>query len=331
MTAITDDGATGAAHAPFLSTDDLHALFAEHTPEPEVLAENAATGTRVSAGSIGALDVLLLEAPGGTVFLSRYGAHVLTWRPTDREDALFLSAEAALDGSDPIRGGIPVCWPWFNLRADPKHGWARRNIWELDATEANEANAAVRCRLEVNGAAATLSVSVDDGLFLELRHDADPAPGTGAADEVTAALHTYFLVGDYRHTTVYGIPNGDLDPLFDQAIGPRVFPADGIDTVGYLGIPFERDLQVVDGAAGGAGGSAGGGSAGAPAPGTPGAGTGRSWHMVTDASDVVMWNPAAGLADTTATAFERFVCVEPARITEPMAPGDVLGLRLEVG
>ncbi|WP_349826785.1 hypothetical protein [Brevibacterium litoralis] len=290
---------------PHYTTADLQALFDHHTPAPEVLAEDAAAGTRVLAGSLGDLDVLRLDGPGGSSFVTPFGAQVLSWRPTGGDDALFLSSRAALDGSTAIRGGVPVCWPWFGPRAQPQHGWARIDSWILDAFRATDTEAAVRFAYTREGAAALVTVRVDTGLTVQLEHKADAWAGTDAPEEVTAALHTYFLVGDHRHVTVYGIPNGADDPMFDQAIGPRVYPAEGIDTVRELGTPFERDLDVVDGS--------------------------RTLRVVADGSDVVMWNPATGLGDTTPDAFTRFVCLEPARVSTPMAPGDVLSFRLEVG
>ena len=61
--------------------------------------------------------------------VAEQGAQVLSW-VSDGRERLFLSPRSALDGSAPIRGGVPVCWPQFNQRGDlPKHGFARHLPW----------------------------------------------------------------------------------------------------------------------------------------------------------------------------------------------------------
>jgi glucose-6-phosphate 1-epimerase len=72
-------------------------------------------------------------ASGSTVKVHPYGATVLSYSTATRE-CLFVSESAVLDGSLPIRGGIPVVFPIFGPPSDPKstmpqHGFARRNRW----------------------------------------------------------------------------------------------------------------------------------------------------------------------------------------------------------
>ncbi len=65
--------------------------------------------------------------------ISLFGAHVLSYQRHDEPASIWLSDKAVLDGSKPIRGGIPLCWPWFGPAparvgsgsGKPSHGFAR--------------------------------------------------------------------------------------------------------------------------------------------------------------------------------------------------------------
>lgn len=60
-------------------------------------------------------DIATLSAstPSSSTLISPFGAHLLSWRPTGDEDVLWLSSRAVMDGTRAIRGGIPLCLPWF--------------------------------------------------------------------------------------------------------------------------------------------------------------------------------------------------------------------------
>src|SRR5688572_16242384 len=83
--------------------------------------------------------MLTVDNPQATAQISLFGGQVLGFRPKhDGRERLFLSGKAKLDGSKSIRGGIPVCWPWFGAykggspqQGLPAHGFARTRRWEL--------------------------------------------------------------------------------------------------------------------------------------------------------------------------------------------------------
>lgn len=79
-----------------------------------------------------------------------FGAHVTSWGVGD-EELLFLSREAILDGSKPIRGGIPVVFPQFNdLGPLSAHGFARKSVWSIEETSSLEGVASVSFSLTGN-------------------------------------------------------------------------------------------------------------------------------------------------------------------------------------
>ena len=76
-----------------------------------------------------------------------HGAHVTSWRPTDREEVLFLSSKSRWEEGQAIRGGIPICFPWFRAKTDdphaPAHGFVRTRSWQLGSIVETSAGVAV--------------------------------------------------------------------------------------------------------------------------------------------------------------------------------------------
>src|SRR5580700_7402869 len=69
-----------------------------------------------------------------------FGAHVTEFQPRGSAPVLFLSKHSVFDGRKPIRGGVPLVFPWFGPRADmpelPPHGFARTREWEIESCDA---------------------------------------------------------------------------------------------------------------------------------------------------------------------------------------------------
>jgi glucose-6-phosphate 1-epimerase len=76
-----------------------------------------------------------------------HGAHVISWRPTGRAEVLFLSSKSRWEEGQAIRGGIPICFPWFRGKVDdpqaPAHGFVRTKSWQLYSIVENSAGVAV--------------------------------------------------------------------------------------------------------------------------------------------------------------------------------------------
>ena len=85
------------------------------------------------------LAYLLVTAPSAQATICMYGAHLTHWKPTGRQLAIFLSERTDIMPGVPIRGGVPIVFPWFGPRHDgkdgPLHGFARMEIWELESAE----------------------------------------------------------------------------------------------------------------------------------------------------------------------------------------------------
>src|SRR5436305_3758045 len=73
----------------------------------------------------------------GEIYL--HGAHVTHFQPRGHKPLLFLSKQSRFEPDKAIRGGVPICFPWFGPKANdpaaPLHGFARVSEWNLDSVE----------------------------------------------------------------------------------------------------------------------------------------------------------------------------------------------------
>ncbi|HEV3028775.1 MAG TPA: D-hexose-6-phosphate mutarotase [Planctomycetota bacterium] len=154
-----------------------------------------------------------------------HGAHLTAFQPRGARPVLFMSAESHFDAAKPIRGGIPVIFPWFGPRVgspdSPAHGIARVHAWELES-----------CTLLSDGAVhiAFILASDEDTLRLwphsfglrliftigrSLKIEME-VRGEGAPFMFEEAFHTYLLVGDVRQVSVDGLENTEYIDKVDS-------------------------------------------------------------------------------------------------------------------
>ncbi len=76
-----------------------------------------------------------------------HGAHVTSWKPAGNDEALFVSSKSRWEEGQAIRGGIPICFPWFRAKSDderaPAHGFVRTKTWHIESIAENENGVAV--------------------------------------------------------------------------------------------------------------------------------------------------------------------------------------------
>jgi len=164
------------------------------------------------------------------------GTHVATFQPRGEEPVIWLSPQAKFAPGKSIRGGVPICWPWFGPHKTeskfPGHGFARTVPWDVLETKALPDGATfLRFGLVESDATRTqwphastvqLEVTVGKALRVEL-----VTTNTGdSAFELSEALHTYFQISDVANTTIRGLENSEyLDKVQDFA---RFTQKDGI-------------------------------------------------------------------------------------------------------
>lgn len=159
-------------------------------------------------GHFQGIEAVCVDTPFSTVAISPHGAQVLSFVPEDFSDILWLSPESR-HPPQAIRGGVPVCWPYFARQGQPddvpQHGYARTSAWRLaDAQRDEDGTVTLRFALpNETGAALDLSMTVRVGRALEqslITHN------RGAESQrFTQALHTYFTVADATQVRVAGL------------------------------------------------------------------------------------------------------------------------------
>lgn len=159
------------------------------------------------------LFILEIDTAHCSASMALQGAHVMTWQPKGEEPVLWLSADAKLEKGKSIRGGIPICWPWFGEHeTEPTyaaHGFARTAAWELVNT-AQRPDGAVEVGMRLSNTRTKqwdydtpveIKVVFGRSLNIELTtHNQSPVP-----IRISEALHTYFYVKDVRNVEVQGL------------------------------------------------------------------------------------------------------------------------------
>lgn len=243
------------------------------------------------------------SCPAATAEAYDHGAHVTAWTPAGAQPVLWMSAASHLDDTEPIRGGVPICWPWFGPGRTkdmaPAHGFARISPWTLtgiddsgDALTATWTLTDAAAKGSLGGAfAATYTASFGAELTLTLAIE-----NTGADDfSFEEALHTYLAVGDIRQVSVTGL---DGAAYLDKA------PAGGPDHQTQSGaVTFTSETDRVY-------------DSSAPVTITDPV-LGRTITVTTSgAADTVVWNPwvakAAAMPDFGDDEWTSMVCVEGA-------------------
>jgi D-hexose-6-phosphate mutarotase len=172
-------------------------------------------GVRLDTGR-GGLPRLSVDTDRCAAELYLYGAHLCRWQPRSQpHPVLWMSDASRFEAGAPIRGGVPICFPWFGANAGdptaPAHGLARISLWSLESV-ALEPDGAVAVRLGLaSGPGARPPLPRTLPLAFELRLGgtlsmALTVTNPGAAPSTfEEALHTYLAVGDVRRVTVAGL------------------------------------------------------------------------------------------------------------------------------
>jgi len=212
-----------------MSTTDLSALNAQFSIAGHVTFREGPGGLVVAeVGNSLATSTIALQ-----------GAHVMTWAPRTARPVIWLSKFATFAPGKSIRGGAPVCWPWFGAHASeakyPGHGFARTVMWEVIKTEA----------LRDGATRLTFRIVQDDATRAQWPHASEAlnvvtvgkaleialvTRNTGAAPFTLGdAFHTYFEVSDIRHCHIHGLGHC---PYLDKVDGGKKKQQTGPVTIG---------------------------------------------------------------------------------------------------
>jgi glucose-6-phosphate 1-epimerase len=287
-------------------------------------------------------------ASGATLHIYEFGAQVCsyTWRG---QDALFMSSRAVLDGSKPIRGGIPLAFPQFAMQGPlPMHGFARTAQWAVEGEgdgfiELSLAHSEATLALWPHVFSLRYTVTFDGPTLRTALRITNPGPAPFAFE---ALQHTYLAGGGAGAITEAGDGALTIAGLRGMAFFAKPTATEGVedreafalagevDRI-YRAPPGEGDI-VVGGVAGPAYRSVTVRRKGSLADAAPGLS-----HAVAHAPlDVVVWNPgpvrAAAIADLGPEDWRAYVCIEPGRVSQAtaeagnLAPGKAFTLTQEL-
>lgn len=257
----------------------------------------------------GNLPVITIGNHCATARISLMGGHLLSYVPADGEELFFLSAKSWLEPGKPIRGGIPVCWPWFSGTAaygrdhrPPPHGLARLEMWEMLAQYESPNGEYSEVTLGYAPAPGVFwpfpsQLTVRFGVGRRLSIDARTVNCGDQPMILSQALHSYFRIGAINKISITGLEGREYlekatsfeHPETEQQIGAIAFERE-VDRI------FDNcsgDVTIIDPVLKRRIGIAKGGS--------------RTY---------VVWNPwiakSAGMPDFGEDEFRRMVCVETA-------------------
>lgn len=261
--------------------------------------------------------IIDIQNAKATARISAYGGQVLSFQPvSESEDLLFVSGNAYYQAGKAIKGGIPICWPWFGPDPEglgrPNHGFVRNRLWNVSATNSTasgdttvtlsltnteETQTIWSCAFDLN-----IEISVGQMLTVALvtrNRGEQPFP-------ITQALHTYFTIGDITQVQVLGLDNlcylDKVDGGTEKTQEGAVAIAQEVDRI-YTDVPSE--LIIADAA------------------------LDRQIHIAsTGSKTAVVWNPwvdiSEKMADLEDDDYKRFVCVETTNAADDIvevAPG----------
>lgn len=258
-----------------------------------------------------------LQYNQATAVVSAYGAQVLSYRPAENQELLWLSPKAQWHNNTPIRGGIPLCWPWFGpanplfnpeQQTLPNHGLVRNRIWQLKLQQ--ETNSCVILVLTTtldslpylpDSVSVDVIISLSDTLLVQL-HCSHPLLQQ-------AALHSYFNTGDIHHTQVQPLPLRYHDNLSKEYIN---------DTGTSLSVTSEVDRIYFQ--------------------------TSENLSIQTPAQHIaitqqghdstVLWNPwrdrSKQLADINDDDYLKFICVETAHLSVTQAKSLYISQKISI-
>ena len=240
--------------------------------------------------------------------ISLYGGQLLSFTPAGAEPIIYMCRGAQFKTGKAIRGGVPLCAPWFGAATTPglpAHGAVRLAVWSPESVSAE----AITLKLSAAGLPEqfrhlpfefTLKFTLSKILKIELTTvniGAQPA-------DFTAAMHSYFAVSDVARIKVRGL---DGAAYFDAAAGKDGVQHGDVTVEGEIDRIYQSDstkLEIIDAS--------------------------RTICLEKQNSRAtVMWNPGAekakGFADLDDAEYPAFICVETANTREDarvLQPGE---------
>ncbi|MEI9865139.1 MAG: D-hexose-6-phosphate mutarotase [Limisphaerales bacterium] len=264
------------------------------------------------------LPLVKVRTLWSTAEIYLHGAHVTGFQKNGEPPLLFMSAKSLFAPDKAIRGGVPICFPWFGSREGlPAHGFARVTAWELVATDVlPDGGVRVRLRLpEKAGGAnafrgrAEYIVTANEQLTLELQVTNTTAEPLSFEE----CLHAYFSVGDIDEVAITGLKGVTYLDKTEKNAG-KLESGDAIKIVSETDRVFLDTTSTVE---------------------IHDAKLGRKIRVgKTNSASTVVWNPwaakARAMSDFGDEEYKQMVCVEAGNVGQnqiTLAPGETSSLK----
>ena len=245
-----------------------------------------------------------------------HGAHLFEWTPTGQDPVIYNSPDAIYKQGKAIRGGVPICWPWFNAHPTdpdlPSHGFVRNRFWELESiTESGEGESCVATTIHLElkyndeieklwpfpfTLKARIEVGAEAKITIEATNDSDKQMVVGGA------LHTYLSVGQIDQVSITGLEGSSyIDTAGPEARRTQTGPIKISEETDRIYQNTEGAITLHDSV------------------------LNRKIEVTREGSkSAVVWNPwiekAKGLGDLPDEAYRDFVCIEAANARDDLYP-----------
>ena len=239
----------------------------------------------------------------GSAEISLYGAHTLSYRPTGNSQVLFMSKRVDYRPGSAIRGGIPVCWPWFGACGEPgskAHGFARSSVWSVRGSEYSEEDSTLVLGLSDSDETRALwphkfDLELRISLTMKLNLSLATVNTGDEAFKITEGFHPYFLVKDRDAASVRGVAGCDYVDARDMSGKVQTGDLAVTENVNHVFKTAKNEFALVD------------------------PGLRRAIAVVSRGnSKLVVWNPGpveeGTFANLAPDDWKSFVCVEPATL-----------------
>ncbi|MEJ2044331.1 MAG: D-hexose-6-phosphate mutarotase [Reinekea sp.] len=169
--------------------------------------------THVTLSTLNELDVLRISNQSATATVALQGAHLIEFTPSGGNNCLFVSSAEHFETGKAIRGGIPICWPWFgdhpSNESAPAHGFARTSLWQYEVITDSDRRTDLKFWLETTGsnehfpcqARAELLISVGETLVMSLT----TMNQGNVPFLLSQALHSYFPCQEISEVQLHGL------------------------------------------------------------------------------------------------------------------------------
>jgi len=275
------------------------------------------------------LVCLQIEHPRASALIALQGAQLLEYTPANGKPVLWLSELAEFKKGHSVRGGIPLCWPWFgDARRNPEtvqqhlpvgdlpaHGWVRSQPWLVDQAESDDAGVSLRLsypdREWPQPFPQGVSVSVQMHIGRELEVQLLTRNDSATTVALSQALHTYFAVSDVANTEIHQLEDVTfLDTLDDWREKSEAAPLGILEETDRIYMQPPELIRIDD------------------------SGWGRQILIRSrHSASAVVWNPwiekSKRLSQFAEDAYRRMLCIETANAASDvitLAPGEQASL-----